>query len=222
MLQSPSWEANRFSANQEIPRILWNPKVHYRIHKWPPPVSILGQPNPVHIPTSHLLEIHPNIIHPSTPRSPQWSLSLRFPHQDPIHPLSSPIRALYYIIYYFIIIILKNHRRICEPSLCGAWLYINRITNSPWPSNFSSCCYHIPWGHTGCCFTIWCLETGSWLCGSLILWIVCSHKELIYSSLKPWDSSAIGFKFRRIRYVGLYLCVVTVLVWRSSGEARAG
>ena len=48
-------------------------------------LSILGQPNPVHIPTSHLLEIHPNIIHPSTPRSPQWSLSLRFPHQDPIH-----------------------------------------------------------------------------------------------------------------------------------------
>ena len=39
-----------------------------------------------HIPTSHLLEFHPNIIHPSTPRSPQWSLSLRFPHQDPIHP----------------------------------------------------------------------------------------------------------------------------------------
>jgi len=25
--------------------------------------------------------------------SPQWSPSLRFPHQDPIHPLSSPIRA---------------------------------------------------------------------------------------------------------------------------------
>jgi len=30
-------------------------------------LSILGQPNPVHIPTSHLLEICPNIIHPSTP-----------------------------------------------------------------------------------------------------------------------------------------------------------
>ena len=52
-------------------------------------LSILGQPNPVHIPTSHLLDIHPNIIHPSTPRSPQWSPSLRFPQQDPIHPLSS-------------------------------------------------------------------------------------------------------------------------------------
>ena len=38
--------------------------------------------------TSHLLEIHPNIIHPSKPRSPQWSLSLRFPYEDPIHPPS--------------------------------------------------------------------------------------------------------------------------------------
>ena len=86
IVQSPSWEANWFAASQEIPRILWNPKVHYRSHKRPPPVPILGQPNPVHIPTSHLLEIHPNIIHLSTPRSPQWSLSLRFPHQDPIRP----------------------------------------------------------------------------------------------------------------------------------------
>ena len=70
-----------------------NPKVHYHTHKRPPPASILGQPNPVHIPTSHLLEIHRNIIHPSTPRSPQWSLSLLFPYQDPIHPLSSAKRA---------------------------------------------------------------------------------------------------------------------------------
>ena len=86
MVQSPSWEANWFAASQEIPRISWNPKVHYRTHNRPPPVSILGQPNPVHIPTSHLMEIHPNIIHQSTPRSPQWSLSLRFPHQHPTYP----------------------------------------------------------------------------------------------------------------------------------------
>ena len=86
MVQSPSWEANWLAVRQEIPRISRNPKVHYRTHKRPPPVSILGQPNPVHIHTSHLLQIRSNIIHPSTPRSPQWSPSLRFPHQDPIHP----------------------------------------------------------------------------------------------------------------------------------------
>ena len=86
MVQGPSWEANWFAASQEIPHISRNPMVHYRTHKRPPPVPILGQPNPVHIPTSHLQEIHPNIIHPSTPRSPQWFPSLRFPHQDPIHP----------------------------------------------------------------------------------------------------------------------------------------
>jgi hypothetical protein len=40
MVQSPSWEANWFAASQEIPRILWNPKVHYRTHKPKPPVPM--------------------------------------------------------------------------------------------------------------------------------------------------------------------------------------
>ena len=50
MVQSPSWEANWFAASQEITHISQNPKVHYRTHKRPLPVSILDQPNPVHIP----------------------------------------------------------------------------------------------------------------------------------------------------------------------------
>ena len=41
-------------------------------------------------PTSRFLKIPLNIILPSTPGSRQWSLSLRFTHQNPIHasPLS--------------------------------------------------------------------------------------------------------------------------------------
>ena len=33
MEQSHSWKATSSSASQEIPRILWNVKVHYRIYK---------------------------------------------------------------------------------------------------------------------------------------------------------------------------------------------
>ena len=124
MVQSPSWEANWFAASQEIPLIFMEPEGSLPHSKRPPPAPILGQPNPVHTPTSHFLEIHLNIIHPSTPRSSQWSLSVRFPHQDPIRPLSSPIRATcpaHLILFDFITrTILGEEHRSFSSSLCNS------------------------------------------------------------------------------------------------------
>jgi hypothetical protein len=83
MEHNPSWEPKSCSASRAITRILRKPKVHYRIHKCPSPVHNLSRINLVQAP-SNFLELHFNITIPYTPRSSKWSLSLRFPHPNPV------------------------------------------------------------------------------------------------------------------------------------------
>jgi hypothetical protein len=82
MEQSPSWEANRFSASQEIPRISKEPKGSL-LHSQVPATCPYHQPAQSNS-YPHIPKIHLNIILPSTPGSPKWSLSLRVPHQSPL------------------------------------------------------------------------------------------------------------------------------------------
>jgi hypothetical protein len=103
MEQSPSREANSFSASQEIPRILWNSEVHYHVHNGPPSVPTLSQLDLVHNLTSLLIlfsdlrlglpsglfpsgfptkTLHTPFLPPHTRYMPRLSHSYRFYHPN--------------------------------------------------------------------------------------------------------------------------------------------
>ena len=87
MEQCPSWEANLFSASQEILRILWNPKFHYHIYNCPPSVPVVSQINPVHAP------------HPTYWRSILiLSSHLRLGLQSILFPLRYSTKTLYKLL----------------------------------------------------------------------------------------------------------------------------
>ena len=95
MVQRPSWEANWFrSYSRNFPH--FNEPECSLPHSQASPTCIYPAPAQTSPYTqSHLLEIHPNIIHPSIPRSAQWSRSLHFQYQDPIQePLFTHTRHM--------------------------------------------------------------------------------------------------------------------------------
>jgi hypothetical protein len=79
--QSPSREANKSPSNQEIPRILCNPNVHYRIHNSPSTAPVLSQLNP-------LMDPHPTSLRSTLILSSNLRLDL--PRMWPICCLGSP------------------------------------------------------------------------------------------------------------------------------------
>jgi hypothetical protein len=86
------WEAASCAATQQIPSILWNPKVHYRVHKSRPLVHILSQIDPDHTIPSYLrsiliLSIHLCLALPSGLFPPGFPTNILYAF------LFSPIRA---------------------------------------------------------------------------------------------------------------------------------
>jgi len=92
MKQKPSWEGNSHSASQ-IPCLLWNPMVHYHVHKSLPWIPTPCQMYPVHTFPSYFPKIQCTIILPSMPRSSKWSFPSGFLATILYTVLTSPMHA---------------------------------------------------------------------------------------------------------------------------------
>jgi hypothetical protein len=95
MEQSPSWEHNTFAARQEMSRVVWNRKVHYRLNMTPATWvrSIHAMPPP------HFLNTPFNIIRP--PQVELFLITFRHPTvgRTPLDEGSAHPRDVYLITH---------------------------------------------------------------------------------------------------------------------------
>jgi hypothetical protein len=112
---SPFWEAASCAAIQELPSILWNPKVQYRVHESPALVLILNQIYPTHTTPSYLSKIHFSIVHP-----------LRLGLSSGLFPCGFPTNILYaFLLSPFML----NALPISSSLTCSFWLYLANNTS---------------------------------------------------------------------------------------------
>jgi hypothetical protein len=109
------------------------PEVSLPYSQCSPPVPILSQLHPVPTTPSNFLKTHLNIILPSTSGFPQWPLSLRFPHQHPVH--SSLLRHTRHMprpshsSRFTTRTIMGKEYRSFNSSLCNCWRQLYRNIN---------------------------------------------------------------------------------------------